>query len=105
MREKGIPKDEAARRFIAGSLWPFMKGREGEDRYYARQFFPVVTRDDSFREIDQYLQHCARFILTGKWGKAQYRAPVSQAIFRQSIHLHDFRELQIASHGIVNAPE
>lgn len=74
VREKGIPKDEAARRFIAGSLWPFMKEREGEDRYYARQFFPVVTRDDSFREIDQYLQHCARFILTGKWGKAQYRA-------------------------------
>lgn len=73
-REKGIPREDAARRFIAASLWPFMKGREGEDRYYARQFFPVVTRDNSFREIDHWMQHCARYVLTGKWGKAQYRA-------------------------------
>ncbi len=74
IRKSGISREDAARRYIAGSLWPFMKGREGEDRYFARLFFPVVTRDDSFREIDRCLQHCARYILTGKWGKAQYRA-------------------------------
>lgn len=77
-REKGTPREDAARRFIADILWPFMKGREGEDRYHARLFFPVVTRDDSFREIDHWMQHCARFILTGKWGRAQYRATYAQ---------------------------
>lgn len=74
IRESGISREDAARRFIAGCLWAFRKAREGEDRYYARLFFPVVTRDDSFREIDRCLQHCARYILTEKWGKAQYRA-------------------------------
>ena len=74
IRKSGISREDAARRYIAGSLWPFMKGREGENRYFARLFYPVVTRDDSFREIDHCLQHCVRYILTGKWGKAQYRA-------------------------------
>lgn len=74
IRESGLSREAAAQRFIAGSLWPFMKAQDGEDRYFARLFFPIVTRDDSFREIDRCLQHCARYILTGKWGKAQYRA-------------------------------
>lgn len=74
VRGSGISREDAARRFIAGCLWAFRKAREGEDRYAARLFFPVVTRNDSFREIDHCLQHCARYILTEKWGKAQYRA-------------------------------
>ncbi|MDO5435718.1 MAG: reverse transcriptase domain-containing protein [Clostridia bacterium] len=73
-RQSGLSREEAARRFIANSLWPFMKSEAGEDRFYARQFFPVITRDNSLREIDHQVQHCARYILTGKWGKAQYRA-------------------------------
>lgn len=74
VRNGEMTAEEAARRFIAGSLWPFMPSQAGEDRFYARQFFPVITRDDSLREIDHCIQHCARFILTGKWGRAQYRA-------------------------------
>ena len=78
MRRTGITHEEAARRFLQEALRPFVCMGEKKETNYAMRYFPFVTNDDSFRELDHWIQHCARYVLTEKWGKAQYRASYSQ---------------------------
>lgn len=78
MRRTGITHEEAARRFLRETLRPFVSMDEKKNTNYAMRYFPFVTNDDGFRELDHWIQHCARYVLTEKWGKAQYRASYSK---------------------------
>ena len=77
-RQTGISHEEAARRFLQETLKPFFHKDEKNETNYAMRYFPFITKDDGLRELDHWIQHCARFVLTEKWGKAQYRASYSQ---------------------------
>ena len=74
IRRTGISHEEAARRFLQETLRPFLCKDEKKETNYAMRYFPFITSDDDLREIDHWIQHCARYVLTEKWGKAQYRA-------------------------------
>ncbi len=78
MRRTGISHEEAARRFLQKTLMPFVSRNEKKKTNYAMRYFPYITKDDSLRELDHWIQHCARYVLTEKWGKAQYRASYSK---------------------------
>ena len=41
---------------------------------WTRWFFPVITTDESLREIDLYAQDCLRFLIRGKRTKARFDA-------------------------------
>lgn len=47
-------------------------GPYDEELTWSRWFFPVITTDDSLREIDRYLQERIRYIATGKFNKKNY---------------------------------
>ena len=78
IRRTGISHEEAARRFLQKTLRPFIHKADHNETNYAMRYFPFITSDDDLREIDHWIQHCARFVLTEKWGKAQYRASYSK---------------------------
>lgn len=45
---------------------------------WRRWAFPVVTKTDGLRELDEYAQKCIRYVMTGTWGRGQYRVSYNQ---------------------------
>ena len=63
---------------------------------WARWFFPVLTTDESLRQIDAYAQDCLRYLLSGKRTKARYNvryADLKRLGYRSLVHeYYAFRE-------------
>ncbi|MDR0849152.1 MAG: hypothetical protein LBN10_08990 [Propionibacteriaceae bacterium] len=51
----------------------FFEARSAHDLTWSRWFFPLLTRDDSLKEIDRYLQQEIRYLATGTHSKANFR--------------------------------
>ena len=66
-------REDKARRLVALTNRTIY-GRPGTDDFsWSRWAFPVVTKTDGIHELDLYVQHCLRFLLSGKWSNARYR--------------------------------
>ena len=72
-RQQGMSPEEAGRQLIAMNMHSFF-GKDEESRMsWKRWAFPVITKTDGLQTLDLYNQYCIRYVMTGKWSKAQYR--------------------------------
>jgi len=55
----------------------FFGKEEGDDFTWARWFFPLLTEDGGLREIDAYIQDYMRYVLSGRFNKANFRTRYS----------------------------
>lgn len=62
----------AAKAFVRVFNQKLFENPLSNDLTWARWFFPLITTDQSLKEIDHYAQQCVRTLATGKHTKAQY---------------------------------
>ena len=72
-RLKGLNAKQAAKLMVTWDERVFSGQRDKDKINWLRWFFPVITRTDGLNELDRYNQYCIRYVMTGKWNKAQYR--------------------------------
>lgn len=66
-------REDKARRLIALTDRMIYGRTDSDDFSWSRWVFPVVTKTDGLHELDLYVQHCLRYLLSGKWSNARYR--------------------------------
>ncbi len=72
-KEKNQKRDEyAVRAYIKFLNRKFFDNPVQNEITWCRWYFPIIHTDKSLREIDQYAQSCIRYIVTGKYTKANY---------------------------------
>lgn len=78
-RTEGLTADEAGRLIIEAVDRTFGDPRDSlRGLTWNRWAFPVITRVDALKELDECAQKCIRYVMTGTWGKAQYRVRYSK---------------------------
>ncbi|MDR1710778.1 MAG: hypothetical protein LBR58_02815 [Propionibacteriaceae bacterium] len=82
LRRWMLRRDAAPERAMAAMIRSFNRkffdGRGRDELNWSRWFFPLLTRDDSLREMDSYLQLYLRWIPTGRHRSANYRTSYAQ---------------------------
>ena len=63
---------KAAKAFIRIFNRKLLETSEDKDLTWSYWYFPVISTDESLRQIDHYAQECIRFIVSGKHTKARY---------------------------------
>ena len=70
---KGLSGEKAAKGFIKVMNLKFFDDEEKGDFSWSRWFFPYLSSGDDLKEIDEYMQKYARFCVTGRHYKGNYR--------------------------------
>jgi len=73
MLRKNVDDSRTMKAMIRVFNRKFYKKGGKHELTWSRWFFPIVTDDDGFREIDNYLQQYIRYIPTGCHGKKNYK--------------------------------
>ncbi len=68
----GLEGEKAAKAFIRVFNSKLFENTSDSELTWTRWFFPVITTDESLREIDLYAQDCLRFLISGKRTKARF---------------------------------
>lgn len=68
----------AAKGFIKAFNRKFYDTDNAHEMNWTRWYFPTITTDKELKEIDQYMQACIRYIMTGKHNKANYNLRYEQ---------------------------
>lgn len=93
--------EKAAAAFIRVFNAKLFENPADNELTWAYWFFPVLTTDESLRQIDAYAQDCLRYLLTGTHTKARYNAryeDMKRLGYRSLVHeYHAFREKGIES--------
>ena len=79
----------AVKGFIRTFNGKFYEGDDPDALSWSRWFFPVINRTEGLREIDRYFQQYARYIATGRHGKANFRvryADLKALGYRSLVH-------------------
>ncbi|MBP7174975.1 MAG: hypothetical protein KBA53_02005 [Thermoclostridium sp.] len=73
--EKGYLQPLEAAKEMIGLVNRKLFGREDEQArfYWSRWFFPVMTGSKHLRHLDEYIQEKLRFVVTGKYNRANFR--------------------------------
>ena len=71
-QKKGATDEQAIRAFLRHFNKKLYNNPEHSELTWARWFFPVITTDESLKELDAYLIANARYLVTGKHGKSNY---------------------------------
>ena len=69
-----LEREKAAAAFIRVFNRKLFENPADNELTWAYWFFPVLTTDESLRQIDAYAQDCLRYLLTGTRTKARYNA-------------------------------
>lgn len=78
-KAEGLSADEAGRRIIKMIERTFCNPEANAHVLtWSRWAFPLITSADSLKELDAYAQKCIRYVMTGTWGKGQYRVKYSK---------------------------
>jgi hypothetical protein len=89
MLRKDVPAEKAVRVMIRIYNRKFFSGTGPDELNWSRWFFPLLTRDESLREIDHYLQQWLRWIPTGRHRAANRRlsyAKLQELGYRTLVH-------------------
>jgi hypothetical protein len=70
---KNAGDDRAVKAMIRAFNKKFYENGRKHELTWSRWFFPIVTDDGGFKEIDNYLQQYIRYIPTGCHGKKNYK--------------------------------
>ena len=93
--------EKAAAAFIRVFNRKLFENPADNELTWARWFFPVLTTDESLRQIDVYAQDCLRYLLSGKRTKARYNvryADLKRLGYRSLVHeYYAFRERERGS--------
>ena len=73
-KRNGLEREKAAAAFIRVFNRKLFENPADNELTWAFWFFPVLTTDESLRQIDAYAQDCLRYLLTGTRTKARYNA-------------------------------
>lgn len=71
-QKKGATDEQAIRAFLRHFNKKLYHNPDHSELTWARWFFPVITTDESLKELDAYLIANARYLVTGKHGKSNY---------------------------------
>ena len=71
-QKKGAGDEQAIRAFLRHFNRKLYNNPNHSELTWARWFFPVITTDESLKELDAYLIANARYLVTGKHGKSNY---------------------------------
>ncbi len=72
---KGAEPERAARAFLrAVNRKLYVESSDSRHFSWSRWFFPLVTVPDGLKEIDEYILQYARYVLFGRFSRANYRA-------------------------------
>ena len=71
-QKKGATDEQAIRAFLRHFNKKLYNNPEHSELTWARWFFPVITTDESLKELDAYLIANTRYLVTGKHGKSNY---------------------------------
>lgn len=96
---KGASDEQAIRAFIRHFNRKFYDNPNKSELTWCRWFFPVITTDESLKELDSYLLENIRFLATGKHTKANYR------LRYETIKGYGFRSLVHEYYAIANKRE
>lgn len=77
-KAKGKTGPMAAKGFIKAFNRKFYDTDNAHEMNWTRWYFPTITTDKGLKEIDQYMQACIRYIMTGKHNKANYNLRYEQ---------------------------
>lgn len=81
--------ERAIRAYIKHYNAKFYDNRNENELTWARWFFPVITTTESLAVLDRYMVECIRFIVTGRYTKANYRLryeTIKSYGFRSLVH-------------------
>ena len=78
MIKNDAAEDRAIKALFRSFNRKFFDSVNSNDLTWSKWFFPLVTQDTGFREIDLYLQQYARYIVTGKHSKKNYELKYEQ---------------------------
>ncbi len=70
--KKGVSGDRAARAFIKRFNAKLYDNPIYNELTWTRWYFPVINTDSTLRRIDEYMQECIRYLVTGKRTKSKY---------------------------------
>ena len=76
--KKHAAPERAVRAFIKYFNRKLYDNYSNSEITWCRWYFPVITTDDSLKEIDSYMQQCIRFIATGTHHSSQHRFTYEQ---------------------------
>ena len=71
--KRELPGDKAAKGFIKAMNHKFYDEGEDGDFSWSRWFFPNITTSEDLGRIDEYMQKYARYCVTGRHYKGNYR--------------------------------
>lgn len=71
-QKKGATDEQAIRAFLKHFNRKLYHNPNHSELTWARWFFPVITTDESLKELDAYMIANARFLATGKHGKSNF---------------------------------
>lgn len=71
-QKKGAGNEQAIRAFLRHFNKKLYNNPNHSELTWARWFFPVITTDESLKELDAYLIANARYLVTGRHGKSNY---------------------------------
>lgn len=78
-KKEGLSDDEAGRLIVEAVNRTFYNPDAPRHTLtWARWAFPLITDGESLKELDAYAQKCIRYVMTGTWGKGQYRVRYSK---------------------------
>ena len=77
-RVKGKDGWMAAKAFIKHFNRKLYTSESNSEVNWSWWYFPVITTDQSLKEIDAYMQDCVRYIATGKRTKSRYNFTYDQ---------------------------
>ena len=69
---KGASPEQAIRAYIRHFNRKFFANTAEHELTWCRWFFPVINTVTGLKEIDHYMQQCIRFLVSGKYTKANY---------------------------------
>lgn len=93
---KQVPGHLAAKGFVRAMNRKFFENPRRDEMTWCRWYFPLINTDRSLRVLDQYMQSCVRYVVTGKHTKANFnfRYEDMKAIGYESLvhHYYQFRQ-------------
>lgn len=71
-RRKNATNEQALKAFIRAVNRRFYDNPKNTELTWSRWYFPLITTDESLKEIDRYVQNCIRYIMFENHSKKSY---------------------------------
>lgn len=69
---KQVPGPLAAKGFVRAMNRKLFENPRRDEMTWCRWYFPLINTDRSLRVLDQYMQSCVRYVVTGRHTKANF---------------------------------